>query len=75
MLLFRYPQMKLLAASPVVRLLQGLEARMPVLRPPGIVDRHPLMRPSAAPRETLAKFPSPELVRATCGAPRDPAGS
>lgn len=48
-LIHRYPQVKLLAASPVVQLLQVLESRFPVLRPPGIVERHPAMRPIATP--------------------------
>ena len=74
-LLFRYPQMKLLAASPVVQLLQGLEARLPVLRPPGVVDRHPAMRPFPVPVRPETEFPTPELVRAICGAPLDPVGS
>ena len=41
----RYPQLKLLADSPLVRLMQGLESRFPVLRPAGVVDRAPFMQP------------------------------
>ena len=44
-LLFRYPQMKMLASSPVVQLMQALETRFPVIRPAGIQDRYPSMRP------------------------------
>ena len=40
-LLFRYPQLKALASSPVVALMQALESRFPVLRPPSVVDRRP----------------------------------
>lgn len=57
----RYPLIKQLAASPVVQLLQALEARFPVLRPSGIVDRHPTMRPvrthTAAPRHMSGGLP------------------
>jgi len=48
-LVFRYPQLRLLARSPVVLLLQALEARFPVLRPPSIVDRHPALHPFPRP--------------------------
>jgi nitrous oxidase accessory protein len=75
MLMFRYPQMKLLAASPVVQLMQVLEARMPVLRPPSIVDRHPAMRPFPAPAKGSAAFPPPALLQAACGALGKTAGS
>ena len=44
-LLQRYPQVKLLAASPMVGLMQLLESRFPVLRPAGVVDRFPSLDP------------------------------
>jgi nitrous oxidase accessory protein len=48
-LVYRYPQLKLLAASPVVKLMQALESRFPVLRPAGVVDARPAMAPFALP--------------------------
>lgn len=42
-LLASTPQIKLLAYSPLVQLMQSLEARFPVLRPPGVIDARPLM--------------------------------
>lgn len=44
-LVHRYPLVKQLAASPVVQMLQVIESRFPILRPSGVVDRQPLMRP------------------------------
>ncbi|MBT4837500.1 MAG: nitrous oxide reductase family maturation protein NosD [Methylococcales bacterium] len=44
-LIFKYPQIKLLAQSPAVQLLQSLESRFPVLRPPSIIDRTPAIAP------------------------------
>lgn len=62
-LIFRYPSLKVLATSPVVLLLQALEARFPVLRPPGVIDRQPLFRrPSGPP-------PSPPPGNDSAGVP------
>ncbi len=44
-LMVRYPVLRMLAASPVLMLLQAVEGRFPVLRAPSIVDRHPQLRP------------------------------
>lgn len=54
-LVYRYPQLKLLAASPLVQAMQALEARFPILRPAGVIDRFPAMRPygGAAPAAPL----------------------
>ncbi len=73
-LMFRYPQMRLLAHGPVVQLMQALEARMPVLRPPSIVDRHPAMRPFPNPQPPADAFAGSERMDAACGAPEPPAG-
>lgn len=45
LLVVKYPSLKLLTQSPVVRLLQVLESRFPVLRPASVVERHPAMAP------------------------------
>lgn len=44
-LMHRHPEMRLLALSPVVQLLQALETRFPVLRAASVIDRKPAMRP------------------------------
>ncbi len=74
-LMFRYPQMKLLAHGPVIQLMQALEARMPVLRPPSIVDRHPAMRPFPEPQRPADAFAGSERMEAACGSPEGSAGS
>ncbi len=56
-IVYRYPLVKQLAASPVVQLLQALEARFPVLRPSGVVDRRPFMRPTVRPVPTSTAAP------------------
>ncbi|HKJ00298.1 MAG TPA: nitrous oxide reductase family maturation protein NosD [bacterium] len=53
-LVVKYPTIKLLAHSPVVRLLQALESRFPVLRPASVVETHPAMAPRAAGLAALA---------------------
>jgi len=47
-LMHRHPEMRLLALSPVVQLLQALETRFPVLRAASVIDRKPAMRPTIA---------------------------
>lgn len=41
----RFPAVRLVLHSPAMLLLQGLEVQFPVLRPPGIMEARPLMRP------------------------------
>jgi nitrous oxidase accessory protein len=67
-LVFRYPLLKVLASSPVVVMMQALEARFPVLRPPGVVDRRPALRPAGL-RGAAAEAAGPDEI---CGAPRGP---
>ncbi len=52
-LLYRFPSAVLLLNSPALELLGYLQARMPALRTPSVVDARPLMRPPAvlAPEE------------------------
>ncbi len=66
-LLFRYPQMKLLASSPVVQLMQVLETRFPVIRPAGIRDRHPSMRPFPMPAREGGNLHGEDRIREICG--------
>lgn len=40
---WKYPQSKLLIASPAVQTLRILASRMPLLVPPGVVDRSPIL--------------------------------
>ena len=55
----QYPQVKLLAASPLVSMMQMLEARFPILRPAGVVDHFPALKPF--PKATGASVkPGPE---------------
>src|SRR5690606_27092608 len=44
-ILWRYPQAKLLLNSPAVEVLRFAQSRLPALRPGGVVDTAPLMRP------------------------------
>jgi nitrous oxidase accessory protein len=74
-LLYRYPLVKLLAASPVVQLLQALEARFPVLRPPGIVERLPAMRPIAIPEPDLQAHSTARSTAAACAPLTEAAGT
>ena len=41
----RFPALRLVLHSPALLLLQGLESQFPLLRPPGIMEAQPLMRP------------------------------
>lgn len=45
LLVVKYPSLKLLTQSPLVRLLEALESRFPVLRPASVVELHPAMAP------------------------------
>lgn len=45
-LVWAYPAVKLLLNSPAVQTLRMVERQFPVIRPPGIVDSFPLMRPA-----------------------------
>ncbi len=49
LLLWRYPLARLLMHSPAVRTLRWAQEHFPVLRPPGVRDSHPLMRPPPLP--------------------------
>lgn len=42
----RFPMVKVLFYSPVLEVLKLAERSLPVLRPPGVVDRFPLMKPA-----------------------------
>ena len=44
----RFPAVRLVMHSPAMLLLQGLESQFPVMRPPGVVEAQPLMRPPVA---------------------------
>lgn len=48
-LLWRYPMAKLLMNSPAVTTLRWAQQQFPILRPSGVRDSHPLMRPPRAP--------------------------
>ena len=52
-LVSRFPAVRLVLHSPAMLLLQGLETQFPVLRPPGVMEARPLMRPAIAAPETL----------------------
>lgn len=41
----RFPAVRLVLHSPAMLLLQGLESQFPVMRPPGVMEAQPLMRP------------------------------
>ena len=43
----RFPALRLVLHSPAMLLLQGLESQFPMMRPPGVVEARPLMRPPA----------------------------
>ena len=57
-LLARYPSAVLLLNSPALELLGYLQARMPALRTPSIVDPHPLVRPPKEDAWTSASIAS-----------------
>jgi nitrous oxidase accessory protein len=42
-LVYRFPAVRLVMHSPAMKLLQELEAKFPVIRPPGVVELQPLM--------------------------------
>nr|WP_053150805.1 nitrous oxide reductase family maturation protein NosD [Pseudomonas sp. Pf153] len=44
-LLWRYPQVRLLMNSPGIELLRWVQRAFPVMKSPGVTDRHPLMEP------------------------------
>ena len=46
----RFPAVRLVLQSPAMLLLRGLEAQFPVMRPPGITEARPLMRPPSSAR-------------------------
>ncbi|AGA33301.1 Nitrous oxide reductase maturation protein NosD [Thioalkalivibrio nitratireducens DSM 14787] len=48
-LLWRYPMAKLLMNSPAVATLRWAQQQFPILRPSGVRDSHPLMRPPRDP--------------------------
>ena len=48
-LLWRYPMAKLLMNSPAVATLRWAQQQFPILRPSGVRDSHPLMRPPPTP--------------------------
>ena len=47
-ILWAYPQAKILANSPAVELIRWAQARFPAIRPGGVIDSAPLMRPPGA---------------------------
>ncbi len=46
LLLWRYPQARWLLYSPVIEVLHWVQRLFPLLRPPGVQDSHPLMKPA-----------------------------
>lgn len=68
-LVHRYPLVKQLAASPVVQMLQALEARFPILRPSGVVDRHPSMHPIRFRTAASTRLRDDLPTATACGAP------
>jgi len=71
-LLFRFPGLKVLAASPVMLMMQWVEAKFPVVRPASVIDRHPTMRPTPLPDPMVELAPA--LADATRGTPADQPG-
>ncbi|MEX3776431.1 nitrous oxide reductase family maturation protein NosD [Pseudomonas sp. MYb118] len=53
-LLWMYPQVRLLMNSPGIELLRWVQRAFPVMKSPGVMDSHPLMKPTT---EDLAKEP------------------
>lgn len=53
-LLWLYPQVRLLMNSPGIELLRWVQRAFPVMKSPGVLDSHPLMK---SPIQTLAKEP------------------
>ncbi|MDH5229803.1 MAG: nitrous oxide reductase family maturation protein NosD [Gammaproteobacteria bacterium] len=60
-LVFQYPQVKLLAQSPVVILLQNIESKFPILRPPTVVDRFPSMHRHIGKKKLQSAHNSPQI--------------
>ncbi|MDY7565241.1 nitrous oxide reductase family maturation protein NosD [Pseudomonas sp. RTC3] len=54
-LLWLYPQVRLLMNSPGIELLRWVQRAFPVMKSPGVLDSHPLMKP---PTQTLTKEPT-----------------
>ncbi len=48
-LIWQYPEMKMIMDSPVVLILRWIQKEFPVLKPPGVKDSFPLMRPPTNP--------------------------
>ncbi|SEK99612.1 nitrous oxidase accessory protein [Colwellia chukchiensis] len=44
-LIWQYPEMKMIMDSPVILILRWIQKEFPVLKPPGVKDSFPLMRP------------------------------
>ena len=53
-LLWLYPQVRLLMNSPGIELLRWVQRAFPVMKSPGVMDSHPLMKPTT---ENLTKEP------------------
>jgi len=53
-LLWLYPQVRLLMNSPGIELLRWVQRAFPVMKSPGVMDSHPLMKPTT---ENLIKEP------------------
>ncbi|VVO07706.1 nitrous oxide reductase family maturation protein NosD [Pseudomonas fluorescens] len=53
-LLWLYPQVRLLMNSPGIELLRWVQRAFPVMKSPGVMDSHPLMK---APTQTLTQEP------------------
>lgn len=47
-LLWRYPIARILMNSPAIETLRWVQTQFPILRPPGVRDSHPLMRPAVS---------------------------
>ncbi|TNF91063.1 MAG: nitrous oxide reductase family maturation protein NosD [Gammaproteobacteria bacterium] len=56
-IVWRHPLAKLLMNSPSVQLLKWVQAEFPTLRPGGVTDSRPLMRPSAPPLRSIGDEP------------------
>jgi nitrous oxidase accessory protein len=48
-LLWLYPQVRLLMNSPGIELLRWVQRAFPVIKSPGVLDSHPLMKPTTEP--------------------------
>lgn len=54
-IMWRTPEVKLLMASPAVQLLRWMQSAFPTIRPGGVVDEAPLMRPPTLPPDVAAE--------------------